>query len=221
MAFLMVERTGFARCALAAACVTALASPATAHPHVFAEARLDVVSDGKTVTALRHVWRFDEYFSATVSLEFDRNGDGKLDTAETAEVGDTIKLSTAEFNFFNNVFSGGTEIAMQVPGDLMIDFVDGQMIVIFETTPASPIPLDKSMSFGIFDPTFYTSIEFPNDSDLTLEGFPKGCNPSVIRPDPDEVLAQNQATLTEQFFADPAQNDVSRMFATRLEVSCA
>jgi ABC-type uncharacterized transport system substrate-binding protein len=51
------------------------ATPAHVHPHVFAEARLEVdVDPAGTVTALRHVWRFDDVFSSTVLVEFDKNG---------------------------------------------------------------------------------------------------------------------------------------------------
>ena len=35
------------------------------------------------------------------------------------------------------------------------------------------------------------------------------------------ALSQNQATLTEQFFNDPAGTDMSKIFATRLELTCA
>ena len=46
---------------LAIAAVLASTSAASVHPHVFAEARLDVVvnPDG-TVKSLQHVWRFDD-----------------------------------------------------------------------------------------------------------------------------------------------------------------
>ena len=58
--------------------------PAMVHPHVFAEARLDVVlsPDHQSIAALRHLWRFDELFSSTVLMEFDKNSDLKLDYAE-------------------------------------------------------------------------------------------------------------------------------------------
>ncbi|MGQ3281388.1 MAG: DUF1007 family protein, partial [Shinella sp.] len=47
---------------------------AFAHPHIFAEARLEVVAgeDG-TVSELRNVWRFDDMFSASVVMDFDKN----------------------------------------------------------------------------------------------------------------------------------------------------
>ena len=39
--------------------------PASVHPHVFAEARLDVVvNPDQTVKSLRHLWRFDDLFSS-------------------------------------------------------------------------------------------------------------------------------------------------------------
>ena len=61
--------------------------PASVHPHVFAEARLDVVvNPDQTVKSLRHLWRFDDLFSSTVLVEFDTNSDLKLDDAELQEV---------------------------------------------------------------------------------------------------------------------------------------
>jgi ABC-type uncharacterized transport system substrate-binding protein len=50
---------------------------------------------------------------------------------------------------------------------------------------------------------------------------PKGCKSTVVRPDPDQAIAQNQATLTEAFFNDPAGTNMSKIFATRLEIECA
>ena len=49
---------------------------------------------------------------------------------------------------------------------------------------------------------------------------PARCSRQVIRPDPDEAIAQNQATLTEEFFNDPGGNDLASIFATKLELDC-
>ena len=51
----------------AAAALLASTSPALVHPHVFAEARLEVMlNPDKSVKSLRHLWRFDDVFSSTV-----------------------------------------------------------------------------------------------------------------------------------------------------------
>jgi ABC-type uncharacterized transport system substrate-binding protein len=205
---------------MALAFLTIGQNAALAHPHVFAETKTEVIgADGKLV-ALRHVWRFDEFFSSTVLLEFDTDADGALAGAELDAVEGVIKKSTAEFNFFQNVYDNGREVAMSVPGKMNVSFDGPSMLLIFESVPGREIALAGELSFGIFDPTFYTSLEFSNDDDLAAAGFPASCSMKIVHPDIDEAIAQNQGSLTEQFFAEQAQNDYSRMFATRLEAKC-
>jgi ABC-type uncharacterized transport system substrate-binding protein len=200
-----------------------IAAPsAFAHPHVFAETRTEIVGKDGALEALRHVWRFDEFFSSTVLLEFDKDADGKLDGTETAQVAAVIKKSTAEFNYFQNVTNNGADVKMDVLGDMTVGFEGQQMILVFESKPTAPVALKGDLSFGIFDETFYTSLDFIKDEDLSASGFPAECSAKVIRPDPDQALAENSSTLTEQFFSDQESgiSDFSRMFATRLEVKC-
>ncbi|MCB1419843.1 MAG: DUF1007 family protein, partial [Notoacmeibacter sp.] len=95
-------RTATAGLALAAG-LFATPPAVEAHPHIWAEARLELaITDGK-LTGLRHVWRFDDIFSSTVLLEFDKNADNKLDEAELAEVGNTVRGSIAEYDYFQLV----------------------------------------------------------------------------------------------------------------------
>ena len=77
------------------------------------------------------------------------------------------------------------------------------------------------MTFGVYDPTLYTAIDFAKDEDMVVEGKSfEACTQKVVRPDPDQVIAQNQSNLTEAFFNDPAGTDMGKLFATRLEVTC-
>lgn len=195
--------------------------PAHVHPHVFAEARLDVVvnPDG-TVKSLRHLWRFDDLFSSTVLVEFDGNGDLKLDDAELQEVSKTVYDSLADFNYFQMVSLDGKDVAMQPPPQLMATFENDQLIIMFESQPKEALALKGKVDFGVYDPTFYTAIEYTEDQNMAVNGMPSGCVRSVIRPDPDEAIAQNQASLTDEFFNDPTGTDLSKIFATRLELTC-
>jgi ABC-type uncharacterized transport system substrate-binding protein len=205
---------------LTVSALTLCASTAFAHPHVFADTKTEVIGSAGKLEALRHVWRFDEFFSSTVQLEFDKDGDNKLSDIELASIAKTIKKSTAEFNYFQNVYDNGTKVAMTVPGEMTIGFEGPQMILIFESKPSRPVDLKGNLTFGIFDETFYTSLDFINDTDLSEQGFPKSCTFKVVRPDPDEAIKQNEGSLTQQFFDEQAVNDLSKMFATRLEAKC-
>jgi ABC-type uncharacterized transport system substrate-binding protein len=213
------------RAAFFAGCLVApVAAPvaALAHPHVFAEANLEIAIDAEgNVEALRHVWRFDDLFSSTVLIEFDTNSDLQLDTSELEQVGKVIHESLAEFGYFQFVTIDGRDVAMQPPERIIADFQDNQLIILFESHPTQPLKLTGTAGFGVYDPTFYTAIDFYEDTNMTVTGLPTGCKRAVVRPDADEALALNQQSLTDAFFDDPGGNDMSKIFATRMELSCA
>jgi ABC-type uncharacterized transport system substrate-binding protein len=195
--------------------------PASVHPHVFAEARLDVtVNPDQTVKSLRHLWRFDDVFSSTVLMEFDKNSDLKLDDTELEDVSQTIFTSLADYNYFQLVTVNGKDVAMNPPARLMANYENDQLIVLFESEPKAPLKLDGKVDFGVYDPTFYTAIDFTEDDHMAVENMPADCARQVIRPDPDDAIAQNQKTLTDAFFNDPTGTDLSKIFATKLELNC-
>jgi ABC-type uncharacterized transport system substrate-binding protein len=208
--------------ASAIAATFAAIEPAEVHPHVFAEARLDVIlgPDHQTVKTLRHLWRFDDLFSSTVMMEFDKNSDLKLDDKELKEVADTVHASLAEFNYFQLVTVDGKDVPMTPPPHLMANFDNDQLIILFESEPKVPIKLAGKIDIGVYDPTFYTAIDFTDDTNLQVEDLPSTCTSKVIRPDPDEAIAENQKTLTQAFFEDPTGTNMSKIFATKLELNC-
>lgn len=199
----------------------AATAPVRVHPHVFAQATLEVaVNSAGEVETLGHVWRFDDLFSSTVLLEFDENSDLQLDEDELATVAGVVHDSLAEFDYFQFVSVNGAPAAMQAPEKLLAMHENDQLTILFQSQPSQPLKLAGTVAFGVYDPTFYTAIDFYEDGDLTVRGMPGGCSRAVVRPDPDEALAANQDTLTEAFFNDPSGNDVTKLFATRLEVTC-
>ncbi len=202
----------------------ALLAPATAfaHPHIFAEARLEVVAgeDG-TVSELRNVWRFDDMFSASVVMDFDKNSNAKLDAEELAEVGQTVLESLEEFSYYTTITEDGKTIKVAKPDAINVDYKDGQLLMFFTVKPGEAMPLKGKLTFGVYDPTMYAAMDFASDDDLIAVGDKfAACKRTVVRPDADEVLAQNQDSLTEAFFNDPAGTDMSKLFATRLELTC-
>jgi ABC-type uncharacterized transport system substrate-binding protein len=47
---------------------------ASAHPHVYVDARVDVVFDDKGLAGFKVTWVFDEMFSNMIAYDFDTNG---------------------------------------------------------------------------------------------------------------------------------------------------
>ncbi|MER9439055.1 DUF1007 family protein [Mesorhizobium sp. M0618] len=204
-----------------AALLLASAAAASAHPHVFAEAKLDLtVGPDRTVKSLRHLWRFDDLFSSTVLMEFDKNSDLVLDAKELDEVALTVHASLAEYNYFQMVTLNGKDVTMAPPPKFSVSYENDQLVVQFETQPKDPLALAGKVSIGVYDPTFYTAIDFTNDDKIAVAGLPQGCSRAVVRPDPDTAIAQNQKSLTDAFFSDPTGTDLGKIFATRLELTC-
>jgi ABC-type uncharacterized transport system substrate-binding protein len=207
---------------LAAAALTSLPLPAFAHPHIFVDARLEVLAgpDG-TVTELRNVWRFDEVFSSSVLLDFDKNSDLKLDEHELAALGETMRKSLADFHYFTTISVNGKEIPISKPDMIHVTYEDQQILAFFAVKPAQPVQLKGRLSFGVYDPSMYTAVDFPKDTDLVTDGKAFAtCKRKVIRPDPDQVIAENKSSLTDAFFNDPTGTNMTKLFATRLEVTC-
>ncbi|ARM90028.1 hypothetical protein RHEC894_CH03774 [Rhizobium sp. CIAT894] len=207
---------------LMAALLSLAPAAAFAHPHIFVEARLEVVADKDgNVEELRNVWRFDEVFSSSVVMDFDKNTDLKLEPNELAEVGKTVKQSLAEYDYYMNLTINGKNITVQKPDIIHVDYKDGQLLMFFAVKPAEKMPLKGRLTFGVYDPSLYTSIDFPTDNELATvgDGF-KSCKHQVVRPDADEVISQNKQSLTDAFFNDPTGTNMSKLFATRLEVTC-
>ncbi len=217
----MFKHRTFSKIVVCASVLVMTTLPVRAHPHVFAEAKLQITiaSDG-TVDQLQHNWRFDDIFSETVRFEFDKDADGKINAEEQAEISKTIVESIGEYNYFEVIVRDGKEAKMAKPANLQATFDGTVLVITFANSPIEKIPLTGKVSFGIYDPTFYTSIEFIDDKDVAVLGLPVTCKTSVVRPDADEALAQNQSKLTDAFFNDPQGTDMSKIFATRLEVSC-
>ena len=215
----MRKNIGFIAAALGA---SICAGAALAHPHVFAQARMELKAtpDGH-ISELRHVWRFDELFTSTVILEFDTDKDGALGDAELDEVANTIAGSIADFNYFQNLEVNGKDIGFKKVEQMTVGVEDGELLVLFATIPVQPVKLVDGPKIGIFDPTFYTAIEFYSEKDMVLVDAPQGCVHKMVIPDPDDAIAQNSQSLTDAFYDPNDTNDLTKILATRMEVSCS
>lgn len=189
---------------------------------MLAEANLQVTlaADSKSLQSLKHSWRFDDVSSSSFLIDLDLNGDLILDAAELKEGGKVMLQSMAEYNYFQLVTIDGKDVALNPPVEIFPTWENNQLVVTFETTPKAPLPLAGKLDIGIYDPTFFVALDFLHDNQLQVTSLPSNCQRQVIRPNPDEAIAQNQGSLTEAFFNDPSGNDLGKIFATKLELTC-
>lgn len=210
------------RCPVFALACLVVPGAAAAHPHVLVDVNLEIMRNpAGQMTELRHVWRFDELFSATVMLDFDTDGDGELSHDELEEVSKTVTQSIGEQDFFTEVRLKGETVKFTPPPKIMVSYSDGQILMFFAETFTQPVPVESgSLLISVSDPTYFVAMEIADESAIQITGNGAACKASIIRPDFDKLYSQNSAALTEEFFANPKASSLGDQWMTWINLNC-
>jgi ABC-type uncharacterized transport system substrate-binding protein len=205
--------------------LTASATAVVAHPHVWATVRSEIVlGPNHQITAIRHAWTFDEFYTAMAIEGLDTNKDGVYSREELAPLAKVNVDSLKEFDYFTYVHFEGEDdklIKLKPPVDYWIDY-DKNVITLHFTLPLDK-PVDthgKPVAMDVYDPSFFVAFGFATDNPVKLAGPDiKGCAAKITLPDP-ETAADTKA-LTESFFTQLGPNsNFGSQFAQTATVSC-
>lgn len=98
---------------------------ASAHPHVFVEARTKlVVNDDGMATAVDQIFRFDDAYTAFAIQGFDTNRDGIFSREELAELAKVNVESMEEFGFFTFGDNTRVELDFTMPEVYWLEVVE-------------------------------------------------------------------------------------------------
>ncbi|MTI06867.1 DUF1007 family protein [Roseibium denhamense] len=115
------HRTGWAFLGALLAALLTIGS-ASAHPHVFVEARTKIVfNDDGVAVAVKNVFRFDDAFTAFAIQGFDTNQDGVYSRDELSELAQVNVDSMADFGYFTFGDNGRVELDFNSPTDYWLE----------------------------------------------------------------------------------------------------
>lgn len=195
-----------------------LAAPVQAHPHVWITAQAEILynPDG-SVAAIRHVWDFDEAYTAFATQGLDTNKDGKFSRDELKALAQENAESLHEFDFFTSLKIDGKRPAFGQPKDYFME-MNGQLLRFVYVLPLEkPVKAKTSLSLEIADKSFFVAFNLTEgEGAVTLIGAPQGCTVRINRP----KTQVPQQTLSEQAFQALGGEDVGLQFATRAIVAC-
>lgn len=220
----LLGRQHLLRISLAVAAVVSLASAATAHPHVWATVRSEMVfGPDHRITGIRHAWTFDEFYTAMAVQGLDTNGDGVYSKEELQPLAQVNVESLKEFDYFTFVRLGKDEkpLKLKEPVDYSVDY-DKTVLTLHFTLPLET-PLDtqaQEVAVDVYDPSFFVAFGFAADAPVKLSGTPlPGCTAEVQKPDPDS--AADAKDLSEAFFSQLGPNsNFGSQFAQTAIVKC-
>lgn len=185
---------GIATAALLAAAATV---PADAHPHVWIGVEAKLLLDGDAVTGIQQTWTFDQFYSNQASEGLDKNGDGKLDRSELAELAQVNMEGLKEFDYFTEGRTGPKPLDFGDPKDIVLEQVtvaeapgpgasDGKagtsggagskvLALTFTLPLKAPARPDQDLfQFTVDDPTYFIWLELAKKDPVTLSG-PSKC----------------------------------------------
>lgn len=167
-----------------------------AHPHVFVEARSEIVfDDAGHISAVRHIWRFDPAFTAYATVNLDTDGDGAFSDEELEPLARVNVESLAEFDFFTWLTADGADARFMPPSEYWLELHGNQLTLFFTLPLATPVNPGGRATLEVFDPEYFVAFEFVEDNPVVLVGAPEGCS-ATYRP-PGELDAETMDVLAQ------------------------
>jgi len=198
----------------------ALASPATAHPHVFIDAGLQVAVDASgRATGVTVTWEYDELYSliSFEDLGLDSDYDGQLTPEELEQIDgfDLNWIDGYEGDLYLSTAAG--PVAMGPPEGRGVTVVEGRIRSSHFRPLAQPVPAQE-LTLRVYDPGFYTA--YGLGLGITIDG---DCRAEVIPADQDTADARLNALLAARS-PDEVEMDfpaVGDAYADTVVIRCA
>jgi len=147
-----------------------IVSGAEAHPHLFITARYTIVFDDSGVTAIEVFWSFDEMYSSMTVTDFDKNGNGRLDKEESAELIRLGQKNLPKNDFFTHIDSDGTPFPVKSVTDFNVSMQNGMLRYSFRIPCRMPIGKEERiLKISPYDAEFFAALLFAEQNPLAIK----------------------------------------------------
>ena len=165
----------------AAFVITAGASVAEAHPHIFITVKSTVLFANGSISGLHEIWTFDEYYSEDATAGLDINKDGKVERPELAALAKTNIDGLAEFNYFIEAKLGTQVLKLMPPANYFMEMSGKLLTLEFDIALDKPVKVtDIPFTFEVADSSIFIAFPVAEKDPVVLgEGAPAGCKAAM------------------------------------------
>jgi len=150
-----------------------------------------VLYAGGSITGLQEAWTFDEFYTAQAIEGLDKNGDGKYDRGELAELAQVNIDGLKEFDYFTYAKLADADRKFKPPENYWLEHTDKGVLTLHFTLPLEqPVPANAvAFTFSVFDPSYFIAFELAEGHPVKLgKGAPAGCAAVVHEPAEDDSV---------------------------------
>ncbi len=198
----------------------AVISNAAAHPHVWIFAYSDAVFDENgQVIALNIEWEFDEFYSVVAIEGLDVNENGTYEDSELRPLATANLEALKEWDYFTKVAAGSEELTFGDISDYGSYVRNGVLTLHFILPLADPAdPTEQTISYKMYDPTFYIAIDYANSDALASSGaIPDSCEMKLLEADADK----DEETVVESYYESMLESGtIGAIYAQTAVIAC-
>lgn len=160
-------------------------APGLAHPHLWILSQTFIqFNDQGQVVSLRHLWTFDQAFSAWSVQGLDVNSDGEVSSDEMTDLTTTYLEGLSHYDYYTFAGQGDHDIALEDAHKAhMEDRPDG-LVMDFTLNLATPVTPNEPFDVAVYDPEFYTAFDYVLTDPVVLVNAPADCSESLAPPTP-------------------------------------
>jgi ABC-type uncharacterized transport system substrate-binding protein len=158
------------------------ASAASAHPHVWIDARAKLIFHNGKITSIRMHWTFDPLFTAMVMHEHDKDKNKKFSRAEAADVEKNAFSNLKNYSYFTHLRLNGKPAKVSRVTGFKPSYAGGKLVYEFTVLLDRPVDPQKTrFGFGVYDETFFIQVEFEKKQPVAVAGAGSaGCTYRIV-----------------------------------------
>jgi ABC-type uncharacterized transport system substrate-binding protein len=135
------------------------AIPLFSHPHMFIDSRLSFKLSGEGLEGFSVEWKFDEVFTAMISRDYDRDGNGVFSQREQREIEDGAFSNLQNYGYFIYLLTDAGAEQPQIVENFEAWLDEGVMYYrFFVPYPIKAENNPKTLRVAIYDKSFYCDI---------------------------------------------------------------
>ena len=182
---------------------------ALAHPHVYIDARLDLIYDRQgQLEAFGVEWAYDEFYSLLIIEDFgiDQDGDSVLTPEENALIQGFDSDWEADFDGRIFPFVDGQRVPLASVGEFSAEYRDGRLISYHLHPLEAPLATTKPLTVQVYDPEYYVAFSVPKLP--TVKGR-EDCKTELIPGDPNAAPTAYRQAIEALLGSNASEDDAN------------
>lgn len=142
-----------------------------AHPHVFIKTSISFVFDmDGNVKGFKSKWVFDENFSATIKLDYDKNHDGEFSAEESEAIEAEAFSNLKDVNYFTEIVLDGEKHKIQRVSVFSASLENSKVVYnFFVPFNINTETVEKKVKVLIYDNSYYIDVSPIKEDFVSVE----------------------------------------------------